>query len=167
MLVTPLQLARAYAALVNGGRLMRPYLINRVLTPEGGEVLFEQEPFQEGAITNGEALKLIGEGLRQAIYARKPFFGTGWRAKNKVVSLIGKTGTAQVVSFVERAKTAEELEKVAYEHRDHAWFVAVTEDTDQPLVILALCEHGGHASESAVPIVREIAKRISKIHESS
>ena len=167
MLVTPLQLARAYAALVNGGRLMRPYLINRVLTPEGGEVLFEQEPSQEGAITNDEALKLIEEGLRQAIYARKPFFGTGWRAKNKVVSLIGKTGTAQVVSFVERAKTAEELEKVAYKHRDHAWFVAVTEDTDQPIVILALCEHGGHASESAVPIVREIAKRISKIHESS
>ena len=167
VLVTPLQLARAYAALVNGGRLMRPYLINRVLNPEGGEVLFEQEPSQEGAITNDEALKLIEEGLRQAIYARKPFFGTGWRAKNKVVSLIGKTGTAQVVSFVERAKTAEELEKVAYKHRDHAWFVAVTEDTDQPLVILALCEHGGHASESAVPIVREIAKRISKIHESS
>jgi len=167
VLVTPLQLARTYAALVNGGRLMRPYLINRVLTPEGGEVLFEQEPFQEGAITNDEALELIGEGLRQAIYARKPFFGTGWRAKNKVVSLIGKTGTAQVVSFVERAKTAEELEKVAYKHRDHAWFVAVTENTDQPLVILALCEHGGHASESAVPIVREIAKRISKIHESS
>jgi penicillin-binding protein 2 len=76
---------------------------------------------------------------------------------------MGKTGTAQVVAFKERAETKEQLMEVPYKHRDHAWFVAVTEDTEKKLVILAFCEHGGHASESAVPVVREIAKKIAGI----
>ena len=163
MLVTPLQLATAYAALVNGGKLMRPYLMQRVSTPDNEEVLMFNEPSQEGSLDNTEALELIQEGLRQAINSREPFYGTGWRAKNKTVALMGKTGTAQVVAFKERAETKEQLEKIPYRHRDHAWFVAITEDTEEKLVILAFCEHGGHASESAVPIVREIAEKITEI----
>jgi penicillin-binding protein 2 len=163
MLVTPLQLATAYAALVNGGKLMRPYLIERVSTPDNEEVLMFNQPWGKGVLENTKALELIQEGLREAINSREPFYGTGWRAKNKTVALMGKTGTAQVVAFKERAETKEQLEKVPYKHRDHAWFVAITEDAEEKLVILALCEHGGHASESAVPVVREIAKRIVEI----
>ena len=162
MLVTPLQLARAYAAVANGGKLMRPYLIKSVSFPGGDPVIISRGPVEERVLENGEALALIREGLRQAIYSRKPFFGTGWKAKNETVSLIGKTGTAQVVAFKERAETKEQLEKVAYKHRDHAWFVAITEDTKERFVIVVLCEHGGHASESAVPIAREIAKKIAE-----
>lgn len=162
MLVTPLQLARAYAALVNGGRLLQPRLFQSVTRPDGEVIVIRREPSEESALDNAEALELINEGLRRAIYSRQPFYGTAWRAENKTVSLIGKTGTAQVVAFKKRAATKKELEKVPYEYRDHAWFVAVTRDTKRNLVILALCEHAGHASESAVPIVREIAKRIAK-----
>jgi penicillin-binding protein 2 len=161
MLVTPLQMAAAYAALVNGGKLMRPYLIQRVSTPDSEETLMLNEPSQRVTLDNPGALELIQEGLREAINSREPFYGTGWRAKNKTVALMGKTGTAQVVAFKERAETKEQLKRIPYKHRDHAWFVAVTDDTEEKLVILALCEHGGHASESAVPVVREIAKKIA------
>jgi len=162
MLVTPLQLTRAYAAMINGGRLMRPYLVESVATPDGKNTLMKREPSQEGEIGNLEALKVIREGLRQVVYSRKPFYGTGWRARNKEVSLLGKTGTAQVVAFKERAETKEALERIPFKFRDHAWFVALMEDTAEPLVIVVLCEHGGHASESAVPVAREIAKRIAR-----
>lgn len=162
MLVTPLQLARAYAMVINGGKLVRPYIVESVSTPDGKDTLMKREPLLEDKLENVEALEIIKEGLRQAIYSREPFYGTGRRAKNSDVSLIGKTGTAQVVAFKERNETKEALEKVPYEFRDHAWFVALTEDTDEPLVIVVLCEHGGHASDSAVPIVREIARRIVK-----
>ncbi len=161
ILVTPLQLARAFAAVVNGGRLMRPRIMDSVSISLDGEIpAMRFESVEDGVLGNTAALEVIREGLRQAVYSRKPFFGTAWRAKNEAVELIGKTGTAQVVAFKERADTEEKLKKVRYEHRDHAWFVAATEGTREPLVILALCEHAGHASESAVPIVREIAKRI-------
>lgn len=167
LLVTPMQLACAYAATVNGGRLVRPYLIESIQRLGGEEVMLKYTPLQEHTIDNEEALKIIRVGLRQSIYSRTPFYGTGWRARNEIVSLIGKTGTAQVASFRERADTEEKLKKIPYKERDHAWFVAVTEHAEEELVIVALCEHGGHASESAVPIVREIAKRISIVSESA
>ena len=160
LLATPLQLARAYAAIVNGGRLMQPYLIEVVEPPDGGPDLFRRGPLEEQSLSNQAALENIEEGLRQAVYSTTPFYGTGWRAKNKLVPLIGKTGTAQVAGFKERADTKEKLKKIPYKKRDHAWFVALMEEGEEPLVIVALCEHGGHASESAVPAAREVAKRI-------
>ena len=163
LLVTPLQLARAYAAIANGGKLMRPYLIRGVETPGEEQPLMRNIPAQVGSLDNAEAIKLVVEGLQMAVTSRKPFYGTGWRARNKTVSLMGKTGTAQVVSFKERTETKEQLAKVPYKHRDHAWFVVVTENTKERLVIVALCEHGGHASDSAVPIVREIAIKVAKL----
>jgi penicillin-binding protein 2 len=160
LLATPLQLARAYAAIVNGGRLMQPYLIEAVEPPDGGPDLFRREPLEEQSLSNQAALKHIKEGLRQVIEATTPFHGTGWQAKNKLVPLIGKTGTAQVAGFKERADTKEKLKRISYKKRDHAWFVALMDEGEEPLVIFALCEHGGHASETAVPAVREVAKRI-------
>jgi len=160
LLATPLQLARAYATILNGGRLVQPYLIEVVESSDGGPDLFKREPPEEQFLSNRAALKHIREGLRQAVHSKTPFYGTGWRAKNKLVSLIGKTGTAQVAGFKERADTAEKLKRISYKKRDHAWFVALMEEGEEPLVIVALCEHGGHASETAVPAAREVAMKI-------
>jgi penicillin-binding protein 2 len=161
LLATPLQVAQAYATLANDGTLVRPYVIESVRTASNDAVLFKRNLSIERTLENTKALEIIREGLRQAVYARKPFYGTAWRAKNETIELMGKTGTAQVVGFKERAETPEELEKIPYKYRDHSWFAAIIESPEEPLVIVALCEHSGHASESAVPIVREIARRIS------
>jgi penicillin-binding protein 2 len=162
MLVTPLQMARVIAAIVNGGRLVRPYMIESVETPQGGRLLLAVRPVQEKTLDGDAAIEVVKDGLRNTVNSRHPFFGTAWRAKNEVVSLLGKTGTAQVSRFTERADTAEKLKEIPYEQRDHAWFAAATETAERPLVIVVFCEHGGHASESAVPIAREIAKRIAE-----
>ncbi len=162
-LATPLQMARVIAAIANGGTLVTPYLIQSIETPESAEPLFRQRPAQEHALDDAAALDLVREGLRRAVNSRQPFYGTAWQAKNDIVPLIGKTGTAQVVGFRERADTQEKLEKIPFEQRDHAWFVAATDDPEEPLVIVVFCEHGGHASESAVHVAREVAKRISTL----
>ncbi len=162
LLVTPLQLARAFAALANGGKLVQPYIMERVRSPANDGILLEHEPLIEGTLDNTRALDIIKEGLTQAVLMRKPFYGTGWRAKNSIIPIMGKTGTAQLVGFTERAETKEDLEKIPYEYRDHSWFAAIIEVQEEPIVIVVLCEHGGHASESAVPIARRIAERISE-----
>ncbi|GAB4346922.1 MAG: penicillin-binding protein 2 [Candidatus Abyssubacteria bacterium] len=158
-LVTPLQLARMFAAVVNGGKLVRPHVIE---TLEKNVRAPHAEDMTPGD-WDETALEIIKDGLRQAVNSRKPFYGTAWRAKSDVVELIGKTGTAQLVGFKERADTEEKLKQIPYEHRDHSWFVAATEGTAEPLVLIVFVEHGGHASESAVPVGKAIAERISEL----
>jgi penicillin-binding protein 2 len=160
-LVTPLQMARVVSAVVNGGDLVTPYLVESVENPEGEKISFGRNLERPRALQNSHALEMVQEGLRQAITSRSPFFGTGWRAKNDTVAILGKTGTAQVAVFKERADTAEELERIPYEQRDHAWFTGAIDGPEEPLVIVVFCEHSGHGSESAVPVARELAIRIT------
>jgi len=161
-LATPLQLTCAIATIVNGGRLVTPYLIERVETPQSDKVLLERAPAQRHALNDSAALDLIQEGLKQAVVSRQPFFGTAWRAKNDTVSILGKTGTAQVAAFKERADTAKELEQIPYELRDHAWFASIIDGPDEPYAVVVFCEHSGHASESAVLVTLELATRIAE-----
>jgi penicillin-binding protein 2 len=162
-LVTPMQMVRLMAAIVNGGNLVTPYIIDRVTTPGGEKVVFQRAPTSVHALGNADALNLVQEGLRQVVESRSPFFGTAWRAKNEKIAIMGKTGTAQVVSFKERADTADKLEQIPFELRDHAWFVASIDTPEEPLAMVIFCEHSGHASESAVLVGRELAIRISDL----
>jgi penicillin-binding protein 2 len=163
MLVTPLQLARLFAAVVNGGKLVRPHVVESL--EKNVRAPWTEEMTLPGH--NEAVLEMIKEGLRGAVNSRTPFYGTAWRAKSNVVQLMGKTGTAQLVGFRERADTAEKLKEIPYEHRDHSWFVACTEGTSEPLVLAVFVEHGGHASESAVPVAKNIAERISQLQIST
>jgi penicillin-binding protein 2 len=164
-LVTPLQMACVISTIVNDGYLVTPYLIDRVESPTG-EQLLQKEPSRQHVLNDSRALSIVREGLKEAVSSRKPFFGTAWRAKNDQIEMLGKTGTAQVAHFQERADTAEKLEQIPYEQRDHAWFVGAIEGPDEPLAIVAFCEHSGHASESAVIVARDLAIRISELESS-
>ena len=161
-MVTPLQMARVMAAIANGGKLVKPYLIDTVEARGSEEVAFAQQPETANVLNNAATVEIIKSGLSQVVTSRAPFYGTAWRAMNDTVPLMGKTGTAQVAGFKERADTAAKLEKIPYEQRDHAWFISAVDDPEHPLVIVAFCEHAGHGSESSVPIVRQIAIRIFK-----
>ena len=117
-----------------------------------------------------ETLAIVRQGLWEVVNGGR---GTARVAKLKGIEISGKTGTAQVVGFKERAETDEELAKIPVRQRDHAWFIAITQPagtdaeggTENQLVIAVLCEHGGHASGSAVIVVREIARRIAALEE--
>jgi len=78
---TPLQMARAYAVLANGGYLIEPWFINRI--ERNGELLFEARPLVAGdCVQNTEEEDDV---ITQ---------GTGWRAKKLGrKDLAGKTGT--------------------------------------------------------------------------
>jgi penicillin-binding protein 2 len=94
-IVTPLQLARAYAALANGGTLYEPSIGKAIVDPDG-KLVRRIEPVKAGRV---KAPRRIMEYVREAMLGvtqRGTLAGTfsGWPLDK--VTIRGKTGTAEV-----------------------------------------------------------------------
>ncbi|MFZ6017902.1 MAG: penicillin-binding protein 2 [Nitrospirota bacterium] len=132
---TPIQMAVMTGAIANGGNLYRPTLIKDLRPVLSGK-----------AKIRPETLDIIESALSGVV--NEPG-GTGWAAKSPLISIGGKTGTAQVV----RMKTGFKYSPERF--RDHAWFVAFA-PVEKPEVALAVfVEHGGHGGGAAAPIAKK------------
>ena len=107
--MTPLQLVTAVSAVVNGGNLMRPYIVSQILHPYTGEILFAREPVirrqvlsEETSMTMRHVLETVGArgGGRSAYIdgfrvggktgtAQKPAPGGGYLAGEYILSFVG------------------------------------------------------------------------------
>jgi len=132
--VTPIQIARAYAAIANGGYLVTPHL-----SKIDKEFLVNQKKIKIDIDPNN--LQLVKNGLRKVVES-----GTGVSINYGVSDLppvSGKTGTA------------EDGEGGL----DHAWFVCFTPSDKSELLIVAFAQNTpGGGSVHALPMAREILK---------
>lgn len=136
VLVTPIQMAVAYAALANGGTVVTPTL-GRAVVDADGRVLRDllsaraSRPLEISAST----LQLVRTGLRRAANGNggtaTPVFG-GLPEKFQVA---GKTGTAENPSGV-----------------DHAWYVGYAPADDPTILVSIVVERGGQGANSAAPV---------------
>jgi penicillin-binding protein 2 len=152
-LATPLQLAVAFAALSNGGKVLTPRLI--LARSRDGQMI--EEPAAEPAATvdlSAESLARIVDAL--AAVVEEPG-GTGSRARVPGVRIGGKTGTAQVV----RLDLTKDLKphEIPIRYRDHAWFVSFAPVESPEIVVSVLQEHGGGGGSNAAPIAQKILAR--------
>ncbi len=136
VLTTGLQLARAYAALANGGRLMTPHLVEPPVTPVG----------QDLGLDPGD-LALVVEGLRLAVHGKD---GTARSLSRLPVA--GKTGTAQVARLQEGVPPDE----LPLHLRHHAWFVGWAPLEQPELVVAVIVEHGGGGGSVAAPVAGKV-----------
>lgn len=147
--VTPLQITRATAALVNGGKLMKPSLVKRIESTSG---TFKDEDFSpqvESLVdVDPKHLEIVKDAMVGVVNDAR---GTGRRAnleKELNIKVGGKTGTAQVVSLDYHKKGGE------FDH--HAWFVGYAPAEDPKIVVTALIEHGGGGGANAAPLVKKV-----------
>ncbi|HXT51383.1 MAG TPA: penicillin-binding protein 2 [Thermoanaerobaculia bacterium] len=142
LLVTPLQMAVMMAEVANGGRRPTPHLAE-----PGGPM----RPALDSVPS--WVYKPVHDGLRMVVDS-----GTGHAAFVPGLSIAGKTGTVQVVAQRVRIKAAQ----MAFEQRDHAWFVSFAPVDDPQLVVAVFIEHGGAGSQAAAPVAKGIYEELLK-----
>jgi penicillin-binding protein 2 len=154
---TLLQLARATAALANGGLMVQPHVVHGVedaagtLAPAPGQpstapVQLHFDPAHLAVVRAA----MVGVTEEAEGTARAAFLGAPYHAA-------GKTGTAQVVGMGQNEKYDES--RVEERHRDHSLFMAFApaEPGATPRVALALLvENGGWGALAAAPIARQV-----------
>jgi penicillin-binding protein 2 len=149
VLVTPLQMAVMISAVANGGTVYTPKLLQKSRDSQTGVVSTAAMEKGRHAPILGKTLETVRAALTDVVASPR---GTASRSRSALVSLAGKTGTAQVVVL----KPGEKREKLAKAVDDHAWFVAYA-PTDHPQIALAvLVEHGGHGGAVAAPMAKKI-----------
>ena len=150
VLATPIQLASMISSLANGGTIYRPYLVKRVMAPDG-KVLKEFLPqIKKKMPFRNDNFRLVKEGLLAVV--NEPH-GTGGAARLYEVKVAGKTGTSQVVKI--RSKRGD----IPYKYRDHALFVAFAPYDRPEVAVAVVVEHGEHGGSAAAPIVGRILRQ--------
>ncbi|MBV2363494.1 penicillin-binding protein 2 [Streptomonospora nanhaiensis] len=142
VLVTPLQLARAYAAIANGGTLYEPRVARGFLSADGTRVE-ELEPVKAGTLPiDDRTLEYLQRALTQV-----PKEGTARGAfdgfPQDKVSIAGKTGTATMTGS-----------------EDSAWFASYAPADDPQFAVVAMLPEAGTGGVAAAPVVREIYEGI-------
>jgi penicillin-binding protein 2 len=151
-LVTPLQLANAYAALANGGTLYRPRLIKQ-LESSDGHVVKIYGPEKQGVLpVRPQTIALINQALWGVVNEKG---GTGYILKRQEQDVCGKTGTSQVIGLPQDAK-ARKMKRVSANFRDHALFVCFAPYKNPEIVVAVILENAGHGGSAAAPVARKV-----------
>jgi len=156
-LTTPLQICRMTAALVNGGKLYKPLIIEAIKDPEGA-TLEKAQPDLLGSVYGSERDRnLIIKGLIDAVNTRH---GTAGSAKMSSITVGGKTGTAQVVRMSKFRSIPES--QLPRNYKDHAWFTCFAPAEKPEIAVTVLVEHSGHGGSVAAPIAKKVLEEYFK-----
>lgn len=144
-LVTPLQMAVYVSAMLNGGDLLKPQLLDMA-----------QREVTSRVPASAHTLRFLVNSMRKTAG-----FGTAKQVGRKDADMGGKTGTAQVVKLKmaagERRLRASEM---AYAQRDHAWIATWGVKGGKSYVVVVMVEHGGGGSSVAGPIARKVYEHL-------
>lgn len=143
-LVTPLQMARFYALIANGGYLVTPHVLMDVENPNKTAVPIGAPPAPKKVNVDAAALQVVRQGLWEGTHLS---FGTSYGVFGKFpVSIAGKTGTA------EKTVTLPGYTGV----QNQSWWCGYGPTDDAKIVVCAVIENGGHGGTAAAPAAMQV-----------
>lgn len=145
LLVTPLQMARFYALIANGGKLVVPHLRLDIENPNGTAVPMPALPApRQVPGLDPSAIQVVRQGLLEATHLP---FGTSYGIFSQFpVSIAGKTGTAE--KYVTLPGYAG--------MQDQSWWCGYGPFDNPTLVVCAVIENGGHGGTAAAPAALQV-----------
>jgi penicillin-binding protein 2 len=142
----PLQMAVAYAAIANGGDVVRPH-VGMEVEDTSGRAVQEVDPAPQRHVEIASQYRqAILQGIHMAAQSpggtSYPVFG------NFPIPMAGKTGTAE-----------------RYPQADQSWYVALAPYPNPQIVVAATIEQGGFGVEAAAPVTRHILEAYFNVHK--
>jgi len=148
LLVTPIQMARAMAAIANDGQLVTPHLAGEA----GPATINDAIAFRSALATpdarpiaglHAHTLESVREGLTMVVHDPR---GTAYKTvRLKEVTIAGKTGTAETNGA------------------DHAWFAGYVPAERPRIAFVIVLEHGGSGGKSAGPVARQFVSGLLEL----
>jgi penicillin-binding protein 2 len=156
---SPLQLAVAYNAIAQDGKVVKPFLIKKILDQDGKAISETfpkvlrnlQEKQATGVSISPETFKIVREGLRRVVHGER---GTAKFLKIPGVQMAGKTGTSQVMGFA-ASEIYAKCENRPIHQRHNGWFIAWAPAENPEITVAGLAQHACHGSTGAGPMVRD------------
>ncbi len=138
---SPLQMVRMYAAVANGGYLLRPQLVRERGILDQRTIVAERDVVKDTELSP-DNLKIIRTGMCDVTKTRTGTASHIFRDSPLLdIGVCGKTGTAQA--------TGDGVPP-------HSWFIAYAPEDDPQIAIVTMIENAGDGSAIAAPITRRI-----------
>ncbi|MEZ5176597.1 MAG: penicillin-binding transpeptidase domain-containing protein [Acidimicrobiia bacterium] len=160
MLTTPLQMANGYAAMVNGGTLYSPRVVDRIVDGDGKTIRTIPSTVIRKVDMDPSTVRWLRTDLQRVVNdlgGPDNYGGTGKSAfydrsgrnifGDGVDTIGGKTGTGEVI----KAPDSEAFREV-----DNAWFIGVAPISSPDFVVTIVVERGGSGGRVAAPIARQV-----------
>jgi penicillin-binding protein A len=140
MLATPLQMAMVSATVANGGVVPRPYLVQKIIGPDGS-VIRNTKPRTLGRAIKPETAAILNQMMQAVVQG-----GTGTAAQIPGIPVAGKTGTAE--TSVDRVY--------------NAWFTAFAPANNPKVAVAVVLEKqpNGFGGAVAAPIAKQVMEAL-------
>ncbi len=150
-------MANLYATIANGGKVFKPYYVNKV-TNQVGETIYEHQPEMVRQISeiSPKTFAIVRKALEAVVMDPQ---GTGKNAQVPNVTVAGKTGSVQVVSLKKNSNKGQN--DVSMNWKEHAMFAAFspTENAEIAIAIVSQNDLVGGGGKSAAPVAGKIIAR--------
>ncbi len=142
---TVLQIAAAYSAVANGGMLMKPYIIDRIVSDD--KVLYKGNPQEIRRVVSKKTADILTDMFIKVVEK-----GTGVQAKIDGVNIAGKTGTASKIIDGKYSKKNYAASFVGYVPAKHPKFVL--------MILMDSPKKSFYGGEASAPVFKRIITRI-------
>jgi penicillin-binding protein 2 len=144
ILTTPLQVARAYAAIANGGKLLKPRFVKEIVDEEKNVIETIQPEIEKEIQIDPKNLQIVKEGMRWAVTGQNSPHASAVALNDLPVAVAAKTGTAQV-----SRKDCKDCYTI--------WISVFAPYEDPKIVLTIMLEDvKGRLSQVVVPVAKEV-----------
>jgi len=152
--VTPLGLARFYALLATKGKLLTPHLFHGFRDDQSNSLEPAPAPPARDTPLDPRHWAILNEGLAEVVLSGTASTNPFVREIAREIPFSGKTGTAQVATFVDKAHYARQAKKF----KDHALFAGFAPREHPQIAFAVVVENAGFGSTAAAPIAAKLVK---------